>query len=288
WGLQDDLYALVMAGREPLSRYLDFLSRYRWENAYLPVSGIGDRLLHASLVYPGALAEKVAEQARGLLEGVLKRTGVEPSEGESLASSRLRDDLLWKAALFGCEQAVDFGLEKFFSLCRGDSVSQEVMGAALRIGALSGGRRAFDRILERLEVSDSEFERLELLGAVGCFSEQDLVEKALEYVLDKVPVRNKHVPVSRMSENPYALPLLWDWYVSNHKRISEFHPLHHERIITYVVPLGGLGREEAVGSFFGTQARVPSRSEEVVEIALERLEVHRLMRNRGSVSGGYV
>ncbi len=280
WGLQDDLYALVAAGKEPLSRYMDFLSWYQEERDYLPAAGIGDRLVHASLVCGGAPAEKAAMTGREFLEGVLERVGMEPAGGESLGAARLRDDLLWKAALLGSGKALDWGLEKFSFLCSGGKIHPDILGSVLRIGALRAGRRGFDWIMDRLARSESEFERMELLGAAGCFSEVGLVDEALDHVLEKVPDRNKFVPVSRMAENPYAVPRLWDWYKAEHERISAFHPLHHERIITYVVPVGGLGREQEVRAFFDGPGRVPPRSREVVEISLERLEVNLLMRRR--------
>ena len=41
------------------------------------------------------------------------------------------------------------------------------------------------------------------------------------YILDSVPARNKFVPVVAMASNPYAIPLLWKWYVSNLEQIEQ-------------------------------------------------------------------
>ena len=38
WGLQNDLYALTVAGEVPLSAYLDYLRLYASEDAYLPLA----------------------------------------------------------------------------------------------------------------------------------------------------------------------------------------------------------------------------------------------------------
>ena len=44
WGLQNDFYALVKSGEASLVEYLDFLSAYRHEAAYLPLVSIADNL----------------------------------------------------------------------------------------------------------------------------------------------------------------------------------------------------------------------------------------------------
>ena len=50
WGLQNDFYALVKSGDAPLVDYLEFLSAYRQEDAYLPLVSIADNLMGAYLV----------------------------------------------------------------------------------------------------------------------------------------------------------------------------------------------------------------------------------------------
>ena len=279
WGIQDDLYALLKRGDLSLKDYLTFVSHYRDEEAYLPLTGIGTNLLHAWLVFEGADRERIARLALQLFEEALQKIGMDPEPGESLPVSRLRDQILWQAGRFGSRKAQAFGLERFAALTAGGEVHPDILGAVLRTAAMELGEAAFEWFEDRLSRSQSEFERTIVLEAMGCFGDEEAVQRALGYVLERVPARNKFVPVARMAENPQALPLLWDWYVTHFERIRGFHPLHHERIITYTVPMGGLGRQQEVERFFETDVeKAGCVAGDVIRLSLEWLEVHERMR----------
>lgn len=287
WGIQDDLYALLKRGDLTLEDYLAFVSNYRDEEAYLPLAGLGSNLLHAWIVFEGADREQIARQARRLLEGALGKLGLNPSPGEDLPASRLRDQILWQAARLGSPKAQGFGIERFGVLTKGGEVHPDILGAVLRTAALELGQAAFEWFEDRLSRSQSEFERTIVLEAMGCFGDEDTVQKALDYVLERVPARNKFVPVANMIHNPQALPLLWDWYATHFETIQGFHPLHHERIISYTVPMGGLGRQKEVKRFFEADLdKEGSVAWDVIRLSLERLEVHERMRARHSESLG--
>jgi aminopeptidase N len=283
WGIQDDLYALLKRGDLTLQDYLAFVHHYRDEDAYLPLAGLGDNLHHAWLVFEESGCEQIATLALQLLEGALQRIGMEPKPGEALPVSRLRDQVLWQAGRFGSRKARAFGLDRFSALTEGGKVHPDILGAVLRTAAMELGEPAFEWFEDRLSRSQSEFERTIVLEAMGCFGDEDTVQRALGYVLERVPARNKFVPVARMAGNPRALPLLWDWYVKHFERIRGFHPLHHERIITYTVPMGGLGRESEVKRFLEAEVEKSGCvAGDVVRLSLEWLEVHQRMRARGA------
>ena len=283
WGIQDDLYALLKRGDVALPDYLAFVQNYRYEEAYLPLAGLGGNLLHAWLVFEGPERDQISRLALQLLEGALQKIGMEPKPGEALPVSRLRDQVLWQAAWFGSRKARAFGRERFSAFTGGREIHPDILGAVLRTAAMELGGPAFDWFEDRLSRSQSEFERTIVLEAMGCFRDEDTIQRALGYVLERVPARNKFVPVARMATNPYALPLLWDWYVKHFEKIRGFHPLHHERIITYTVPMGGLGRETEVKRFFETNVeKAGCVAGDVVRLSLEWLEVHQRMRARWS------
>jgi aminopeptidase N len=279
WGLQDDLYALLMRGDIPLPEYLEFIKSYMDEEAYLPLVGIGENLLHSWLVFEGNDRDSIGALGKELLEGSLVRIGMEPETGEDLSVSRLRDQLLWMAARFGSQKALSFGQECFENLENGKTVHPDILGAVLRIAALENGNRAFEWFEERLAQSESEFERTTVLEAMGCFGDKETILRTLSYVIDRVPARNKFVPVAKMATNPTALENLWDWFSSNYDIICGFHPLHHERIITYTIPLGGLGRAKEVIDFFKEGERsAKGRAADVIRLSLEKLQINERMR----------
>jgi len=124
WGLQNDLYALVRSGEVSIGEYLQFLTNYKEEKAFLPLTSIAGNLYHAFLVTDER--KKIADFGKSLIERVLEDIGYEPVETEAHTVSVLRDQLLWTAVLFGSEPAEKFASAKFRDMMRGESVHPDI------------------------------------------------------------------------------------------------------------------------------------------------------------------
>jgi tricorn protease interacting factor F2/3 len=279
WGIQNDLYALLKTGEGAIDDYLEFLSFYSDEDAFLPLISIAANLHHAYLVV-GGRREKVASFGKAFFEKILGSVGYEPRTGEKHTISILRDQMIWHATMYGSKEVMGFARDRFSSLTRGQKVHPDIMKSVMQVGARQGGEESLRWLLGRMKDSQSEHERMNILIALGCFRERGLIEKALAYVLDEVPHRNKFIPISALSENPNAMPLMWDWYVSNLKRLEEFHPVHYERVLTSIVPLCGMGREEEVRRFFEEYTAKRGKLSDVVKLCLEKLQINGRMRKR--------
>jgi tricorn protease interacting factor F2/3 len=96
-----------------------------------------------------------------------------------------------------------------------------------------------------------------------------------------VPARNKFVPVVAMASNPYAIPLLWDWYVSNLEQIELFHPMLYERVVAAIVPVAGMHNPKEVNKFFEDYMQKTDKAKDVIKLSLERLEINLRMRIAG-------
>jgi tricorn protease interacting factor F2/3 len=206
--------------------------------------------------------------------------GYEPRASESHTTSILRDQMIWHACLYGSNPVSEFALNRFGLMLQGEKVHPDIMRSIMQVGALCGGEEALQWLLKRLKSSESEHERMNILVAIGCFRERRLIEKAQKTVLEEVPDRNKFIPIGVLSENPYAMPFMWDWFLSNLESLEGFHPVHYERVISSIVPLCGLGREEEVKSFFKGYLKRKEKLAEVVDLCLEKLEINSQLRSR--------
>ncbi|MEW6668303.1 MAG: M1 family metallopeptidase [Thermodesulfobacteriota bacterium] len=280
WGLQNDLYALVKRGEVSLAEYLDFLVYYDEEESFLPLTSIGDHLHHAFLITRGDVRGRVLETGKKLAEKALERIGYDPDPGERHSTSILREQMLWHSALYGSRDALRFGGTRFGLLKAGQNIHPDLMRPAMQIGALQGGSQEFDWFDRVLGSSQNEHERINVLTAMGCFRGRESIERALQYVLASVPDRNKFIVVGAMAANPFAFPLLWEWYLSSLSRLEQLHPVHYERVIAAIVPLSGLGREEDVRAFFADYMSRKDLARDVIRLSLERLEVNSAMRRR--------
>ncbi|MBN1102852.1 MAG: M1 family metallopeptidase, partial [Deltaproteobacteria bacterium] len=267
WGLQNDLYALVKRGDVSLDEYLAFLGFYEEEDDPLPLMSIGDHLCHAFMVTGGERRRNVASLGKALLERVLGRIGYEPVSDERHTLSILREQCLWQAALYGSEDAVRFGQEQFHVLFSGKAVHPDLMRSAVQIGALHGQEDTFDWLDRTFTSSDNEHERINILTAMGCFRDEALIRKVLQYTLGRVPDRNKFMVIGAMAANPYALPFLWEWFLSSLRQLEQLPPVHFERVVAALVPWSGLGREGEVKAFFEDYMAGKEKARDVIRLS---------------------
>jgi hypothetical protein len=152
------------------------------------------------------------------------------------------------------------------------------MKSVMQVGAFIGNEQAFEWLERRFQSSGIEHERMNILMALGCFKEKELIQKSQQFILDEVPARNKFVPVIAMAANPYAIPLLWNWYVSSLKQIEKFHPMLYERVIAAIVPMAGIERPQEVRAFFEDYLQKTDKASDVIKLSLERLEINLRLR----------
>ena len=279
WGLQNDMYSLCKNGTTPISDFLKFLCCYENEDAFLPLISISNNLQHASLVMGDPIKEKISSLVTPWFEVVLKNMGYQPAQDEKHTTAILREQLIWHAVLGGSEKAADFARKQFVDLMHGKTVHPDLMKSVMQVGAFNGDDQTFTWLDQRFQSSKVEHERLNILIALGCFKEKAHLQKSQQYILDEVPARNKFIPVVAMASNPYALSLLWDWYVSNLEQIEQFHPMLYERVIAAIIPMAGLDREQEVKGFFEEYMQKTDKATDVIKLSLERLEINLRMRN---------
>jgi len=278
WGLQNDIFAMVRSGDTYIGKYLSFLSFYESEDAYLPLVSIFDNLFKAHLILPDPMKTKIAEMAGAHIERVLSDIGYEPRDGEPHANAGLRDLILWHGASYGTEPVTAFALDQFEALRKGNDISPDIMKSAMQTGALVGDDSVFEWLDHRFRTTASEHDRMNILSAIGCFSNPDSIEKAKQYILETVPDRNKYVPVVALAANPHASPGMWRWFVDNLDQIEQWHPIIYERAVAAIVSLSGISHEEEVRSFMTAYMAEHQDTRDVVRLSLEQLEINMLMR----------
>jgi tricorn protease interacting factor F2/3 len=283
WGLQNDLYALALAGDVGLDDYFAFLKSYRSEDSYLPLASIAANLAHAYWVAGGETSARLAASAAPWLGEVLDRIGCAPHTEEDQTTAILRDQILFDAVQYGCREAEAFALERFEELRKGGTVHPDILRSVLQTGAWSGGSRDFNWFDRRFQKCESEHERMTVLAAMGCFRGRREIEKVLDYVLNVVPPRNKFIPVVALAANPSAAAMLWDWYVKHLPQIEQFHPMLYERVIAAIVPAAGMERPDEVRGFFTEYLQKTGKARDVIRLSLECMEINYRFRRRCSL-----
>jgi tricorn protease interacting factor F2/3 len=278
WGLQDDLFARVQSGGASIEAYLAFLVNYQNEDAYLPLSSLAGNLFQTYLVLDDSRREANRAIGRSILEKTLTRIGHLPSPGEPVATALLRDQILWHAVIYGSDNAAEFAAGRFKSLRAGEAIHPDILRSVLMAGALAGDAETLKWLIRRFESCHSEHERIQILAAMGCFQDPELIRKALDYALKEVPVRNRFIPMVSAGANPHAAGAMWPWFVAHVDSLERLHPLLYERVIAGIVPVPGLRDPDGVKAFFNSYLQKNPHLEAVVKMSLEKLEINLRMR----------
>jgi tricorn protease interacting factor F2/3 len=280
WGIQDDCFALVLAGLAPLSDYLQLLSSFADEDAFLPLISIVGHLYQTYQILNEGWRPKISTLGRSLIERVLDRIGFEPKADEDPMLSMLRDQILWPAALFGSQAVIEFAAGQNLRLRKDQAVHPDLLKSVLQVTAFSGDDSTLDWLKKRAETTVSEHERIHIVSALGCFSDWSITLKALDYALFEVPARNRFIPIASAAHNPHIAHRMWDWYLAHLADLEKLHPLLYERVIAAIVPYPGLGNEKAVEQFFRAYIQRMPLAADTIRMSLEKLEVNADLRRR--------
>jgi len=279
FGLQSDLYALVRSLDYSIDDYLDFIGNYyQQEDEYLPLIGISNNLMNAYLVFESR-RDKISSVGRKIFQQVFEKIGYDPKDDEEHLVSVLRDNLLWTAFTFGDEEVAKFGLKRFQELFDGKTIHPDIMASILKIGAASD-ERAFDYFIEKLETPETpEHEKINILTALSCFKNKENLFKTLNYILEKVPNKNKFFPLRQISKNLVILHDLWRWFLDNIEALENLHPILFGRVIVSLIPLAGLGKEAEVKDFFKNYISKKDLDKDTIKMAVEMMEINSRLRN---------
>ncbi len=274
WGLENDMFALAVSGRISVAAYLSFIDHYSDEDAYLPLTGIAGHLFDIYRRASDAGKSGIAEKGRRLFDPVLRRIGYEPLETDPHSVSLLRDRLIYLSVVFGSDTASRFAWDQFEAMAGGRPVHRDIQKSVLQSGAYLGKAAAFDRLAQEFRASQSEQARMNILIAMGCVQEPELVERVQAFALEEVPDRNKFVPVSALCSNPAAVPYMWPYFKNQLNRLEKMHPMHFERVVESVVSVSVNDVDDVKEFMMKYQEKNP-KMKDVTTLALEKLEINR-------------
>ncbi|WP_419659857.1 Ape: uncharacterized aminopeptidase [Desulfosarcina variabilis str. Montpellier] len=280
WGIQNDLFALVKAGIAPMAHFLDMADNYLTEKAYLPLTSLDSHLFEAFLVLSGDVQSRIAQTATMVTNAALKTLGHLPVADEAPTTAMLRDQLLVHGALLGNTEVLDFLTDQFKAFMGGGIVPADIFRGVMTAGAVMGDTEALDGLIKRFEESTVEHERMTLATALGAFGQRQVLDRALDYVLDNVPDRIRFLPLVAAAGNPAASESLWPWFETHLPRMEAMHPMLFERVVAAFVPGPGLSDAQRTRTFCDALQDKHPRLKDVLALSLERLAVNQAWRER--------
>ncbi len=274
FGVQNDLFALVKGGRYSLDDYLSFVETYCGdEDRYVPLLDITKNLIELHLVLESE-REVISHLGKKIVENALEGIGLDPRDDDDLHVSHLRDVLLWAAFVFASEKVTEFAKARFREILDGKPVHQDILPSVLKIGAVVSDQALdhFERVV--LSADTPEVERVLILSAMGYFQDKTTLQTALEINLTQVPKPNRLYMIHAATRNPTATKWMWQWFLDHFEHLMELHLSQVGRVIVSVVPVCGLGKQDEVRQFLDGFARDHEAVQDIVQMALESLEVY--------------
>ncbi|RLE71830.1 MAG: hypothetical protein DRJ37_04160 [Thermoprotei archaeon] len=271
WGLQDDFFALTLAGDFNVRNYLDFVKEnYRGEDSLLVAwSVLRNLALLKSVFVDRSLFPEIKSVEKQFLNSILKKVSWEPRRGEPFDYSIVRGLAISNLASMGEESALKLGLQFFENILENREVDPDLRYSAFCAAAY---KLMYEDLLKIYEETDSETERIMVLQALTKMPNVDKLEEYLDYVLEKVPVRIKFIPLTLISLNKVYVRRSWDWFKANLDTLSKLPSIHLERVVNSIVPFACIGREEEAEELLKTNDVLKKLS--IIPATLERLRVY--------------
>jgi len=285
YGLVDDAWNAVVAGRLAAADYLDFVASFADESD-LPVwQSIVGGLRSLDRLIDGATRGILRDRVRSLLRPVLDRVGWEPAAGESDLVGRLRGLLMAAVATSGGDAEVVAHCRAVHRRHLDDpsySVHPEILSASVSVVASTGDADDHRRMKELFLAADNPQEQLRWLYALTDFDDEELLLDTCEFAISGA-VKSQNAPfvLARSIANRNHGRVAWEFVRRHWKHAVDNFPSNS--IIRMVDPVKLLDTPQvgADARAFFAEHPIP-QSAKTLDQVLERHAVNIALRARES------
>ena len=168
-GLQSDLFALVRAGMEPATRYLDLVGAYKAETDATVWTDLSTNLRELEvLLADHPSLDQLRAFNKTVYEDIASRLGWEESPGEGHLDALLRTTVLARAGGLGNESVLEEARDRFQESLRDPaSLRADIRGVVYSLVALDADRDLYDTLWDMEKKATLQEEKRRLLGAVS-------------------------------------------------------------------------------------------------------------------------
>jgi len=213
--LENDIWASVRVGREPVGDYLAFAQGLRSDRNRTVLQDLieGLQYIGRNLV-TNTDRDEYRTWLRQLLAPMMKDVEYELKPGESDEQKALRARLLRALAYDAHDPDALAEARKIAdkALADANSVDHDLAGAALPAAALNGGPEFYDKVMAAMKNTKSPEEYYTYFFTLGRFGDTKLLERTLEFAISP-DVRSQDALqlVTTVMENPAGQQLAWDF-----------------------------------------------------------------------------
>ena len=219
-GLMNDIWALGMAGEQPLSDYLDLAAAVPADAAPELWQEVAGALGSIDYYYRGDDARQAAfrKYALATLQPVFARLGWEGKAGESEPTKQLRTSLIGALATLGDKAVVAEAQRRY--VAGGDAVPVALRRVILGIVARNADAATWDKLHAQAQAETTPLIKDQLYGLLASPKDPALAKRALELALTDEPgATNSAGMISRVSgEHP---DMAFDFAVAHREQVDK-------------------------------------------------------------------
>ena len=218
-GIQNDCFALSVAGYFPGSRYLSLLKAYIDETDAIVWSDLSSNLNSInSLLESTDLNESFSKYACDLFQKIGNNVGWESKPTDNHLDILLRSIVLSQLGDYGDQKTIEKAVSLYEDFKTDlSSIDPNIRKVVLTLAAKSGSRDRFDEMWNLYDRELFEEEKTRILSALTSFNQIDLLSDLLDRSLDKDKVRlhNCIGVVTGVSFNRSGKTLAWEFLKNN-------------------------------------------------------------------------
>ena len=277
-GLQSDLFALVRAGMEPATRYLDLVSAYKAETDATVWTDLSTNLRQLEvLLADHPSLDQLRAFNKTVYEDIASRLGWDESPGEGHLDALLRTTVLARAGGLGNESVLEEARNRFQEFLRNpDSLRADIRGVVYSLVALDADRDLYDTLWDMEKKATLQEEKRRLLGAVSRPRDPALLQETLERsISDDVRAQDTPLVIISVAANRFGRDLAWDFVKENW---SEFDRRYGKggfmimRMVSITEDFNTIERANEVEAFFN--ANPVAGAQRTVQQSLESIRLN--------------
>ncbi|MEM3196837.1 MAG: M1 family metallopeptidase [Conexivisphaerales archaeon] len=259
WNVVSDLYAMLISGNLELSKYLDLINGYYDDSGYLPVWEVSTQLTQILSIDPSAISSQFIEFHRRQLNQWRQRD----SPTAKVLVGTLSRRLVLAYDLYGKSYA-----KYDFFATEPDLKSTVALAKAIYSG------NPFDELHQIYTIAKNDEDRSRIIAGMVNIREREGLKEALKMLLsDKVKKQDIRA-ITASTTNYHNRDIIWSWLTENYGTLRKIYSGSGvlPRIISYIVPYIGLGREAEVMNFF--KSNPTPEASMGISVGIELMEIY--------------
>ena len=272
--LQNDIWASVRVGREPVGDYLAFAQGLQSDGNRAVLEDVLGRLNYIGQ-YLASDSDRDAYRGwlRQYLDPPMKEVGYEPKAGESDEQRTLRSRLFGALGLDARDPETLEQARKIADKVLADpaSVDRELAGGALGLAALNGDSAFYDRVMTALKEAKSPEEYYMYLFTLPQFGDQKLLQRTLDFAISP-DVRSQDAlqVITGVMGNPAGEKLAWDFVRQHWTEVEKAGgPFASAQVVGATSVFCDSGARDQVTEFFS--AHKVAAAERTYKQSIERI-----------------